>query len=93
MLIVIKIVCPWSSFSVSGAAYFNLIPLSPPAKEVWGKVIFSEAFVSHYSVHKGGGLHPGGGSASKWGGGGWSASKCWGVVCIQVGRGGVGQIP
>ena len=37
---------------------------------------------------RGGGLHPDGGSASKWDGGGGSASKCWGVVCIQVGGGG-----
>ena len=33
--------------------------LLPPANEVWGKRIFSQACVSH-SVHRGGGLCPGG---------------------------------
>ena len=41
----------------------NFLPYLPPANEVWGKAMFSQA-----SVILGGGLHPGG--VCIWGGGG-----------------------
>ena len=46
--------------SVNTSTQFYITPFLPPANEVWGKVIFSEACVKN-SVHSGGGgLLPGG---------------------------------
>ena len=63
----------------------------PPAKEVWGKVIFSEACVKN-SVHKGsawlGGMHGWGACMAggrAWPGGmhGWGGGHVWlGGACV-----------
>ena len=58
--------CLWHLLFYSFHTYFHTLPhFLPPENEVWGKVIFSQAYINP-SVHKGwgvpmgGGLHPGG---------------------------------